>query len=676
MQIQAIILYNHAGDRRILPFELGQVNIITGRSRTGKSQLIPIVDYCLGSSSCKVARGPIRNTVAWYALLLDFGGTQMFVARKAPEAGAKTTNAAHLTEGANLKIPEHPPIQNSTAEEIEAAINARLGIAPNLNIPAESRSSPPLRANFRHALFYCFQGQTQIADPDTLFHRQGERGIELALRDTLPYFLGVVREDTLALQQRLRHLQRHLTLAKRSLAEVEELSGSGTDGFRKAFVLLGEARQLGLVPPDFNESLDEPDRLVALFRQIGEWQPGQPAQIDSRRLNALIEERENIREARTLLDENIQTLKRYALDAEGFVPVAREQALRLESIGFFSDQAHDPQVCPVCSQALDHSVPTVTELSRRLDDLNTHLDGVVRSQPDLRRQIEQMERDQLGLDDRSRALRDEIQALYDQNDALKRLRDEDHARLRMTGRISMWLDSVSTQSDVETLASDVERLTYQVEQLEAELSAARGQERLNRAMVAIGTQMTQWAKALALEPIDEDDQAFVDLDPVRMTLAISTLRERMGLSEIGSGENWLLYHLIAHFALHAQFVRTERPTPRFLFLDQPTQVYFPESTDESGVGADAGDLQGDWQAVQRLFHFIMDVTHGMNPHFQVIVSDHANLKDDSRFQQAVREVWRDERALIPQRWIDDWKALHPADEEDEESDASEGRAPI
>ena len=36
----------------------GQLSIITGASRAGKSALIVIIDYCLGSSECKFQRGP------------------------------------------------------------------------------------------------------------------------------------------------------------------------------------------------------------------------------------------------------------------------------------------------------------------------------------------------------------------------------------------------------------------------------------------------------------------------------------------------------------------------------------------------------------------------------------------------------------------------------------------
>ena len=59
MQIKNIILYKDAEHQRVLSFELGKVNIITGESKSGKTALINIVDYCLGSRECKIADGVI-----------------------------------------------------------------------------------------------------------------------------------------------------------------------------------------------------------------------------------------------------------------------------------------------------------------------------------------------------------------------------------------------------------------------------------------------------------------------------------------------------------------------------------------------------------------------------------------------------------------------------------------
>jgi putative ribosome biogenesis GTPase RsgA len=65
MQVKAIILYNHQGERRVVPFKLGAVNIITGESKTGKSSLINILDFCLGRQEFTMFEGVNRDIVAW-----------------------------------------------------------------------------------------------------------------------------------------------------------------------------------------------------------------------------------------------------------------------------------------------------------------------------------------------------------------------------------------------------------------------------------------------------------------------------------------------------------------------------------------------------------------------------------------------------------------------------------
>lgn len=64
MQIKEIVLYGVNGQIRRLPFNLGTVNIISGKSKTGKSVIGDIIDYCLGGDSCNIADGVVRETVA------------------------------------------------------------------------------------------------------------------------------------------------------------------------------------------------------------------------------------------------------------------------------------------------------------------------------------------------------------------------------------------------------------------------------------------------------------------------------------------------------------------------------------------------------------------------------------------------------------------------------------
>lgn len=58
--IKSIIIFDKNGEKRVVPLKQG-VNIITGESKTGKSALVEIIDYCLCSTRCTVPKGKIQR---------------------------------------------------------------------------------------------------------------------------------------------------------------------------------------------------------------------------------------------------------------------------------------------------------------------------------------------------------------------------------------------------------------------------------------------------------------------------------------------------------------------------------------------------------------------------------------------------------------------------------------
>ena len=84
--IKKIILWPKKDDQtyREITFEPEQINVITGSSRTGKSALIPIVDYCLGAQKCAIPVDTIRNACAWFGVLFELDKEQMLLCRKEP----------------------------------------------------------------------------------------------------------------------------------------------------------------------------------------------------------------------------------------------------------------------------------------------------------------------------------------------------------------------------------------------------------------------------------------------------------------------------------------------------------------------------------------------------------------------------------------------------------------
>jgi hypothetical protein len=118
------------------------------------------------------------------------------------------------------------------------------------------------------------------------------------------------------------------------------------------------------------------------------------------------------------------------------------------------------------------------------------------------------------------------------------------------------------------------------------------------------------------------------------------------LRRIGSGEAWVAYHMVTHLALHQQFAVATRPVPHMLFLDQPSQVYFPRESDTVTV---AEERIGDMAAAERLLRVAYDATQG-DAGFQVIMTEHAEI-DEDWFRESLVEDWHEGRALIPAEWL-------------------------
>lgn len=641
MQILEIILYGHNGKKRDLTFKPGSTNIITGKSATGKSALIEIVDYCLGSKECNIPEGRIRDTVAWFGLRLQFPSGQIFIARQSPPANQQTTNSAYIEERKIVLSPNNAPNEpNTTIKAVQDALTIKLGISPNLHTPSINETRLPLAANIRHSLFYCFQQQNDIAQKNYLFHRQHQNRVPQAIQDTLPYFLGAIQENRLALEQELQRARRELKRAEQLLKEAEAIRG---DGVSKAIGLLSEAQQVGLIP--VSKVPKKLEDIIPVFHNIEQWIPEDLPYTGSDKLTKLQQELSSLENLYNEKTDTLNAVKTYASEAEGFVSEAHKQELRLETIELFDSTQQNSNICPACSQPMDVPVPTVNVMRKSLKQLRLALDTTSKERPRIREYIEHLETEREEIRQRAKDKEENINGVIREENAAQHLRDLYARRARVVGRISLWLESVNVTDGTSDLQEEVKRKQRRVTMLEEQLSGSEKQERLNSILNRLGIQMTEWAKQLKLEHSNNP----MRLDLSKLTIVIDREDRPVPLNHLGSGENWVGIHLVAYLALHNYFHNHERPVPQFLFLDQPSQVYYPQEKDPEWEGSLESIKDEDKLAVSRMFDLILNVVEKLSPKFQVIITDHADL-NEPKFQQAVIEKWRGETALIPQDW--------------------------
>jgi hypothetical protein len=635
-----IVLFSHDGQRRVLTLRPGVVNVITGASKTGKSALVDIVDYCFGSTECRVPEGIIRRAVSWFGLRLHLVEGQAFIARRCPRAGAASSEECFVEIGDLVDVPEATALRQTTnTKGLTALLTGWSGIQENIHEPSPGQTRPPLSANVRHALPLCFQPQDEIIRRHQLFHGAGDNFFAQALKDTLPYFLGAVDDEFVRKREELRRLREQLRSCDRRLAEIKALRG---DGASKAGGLLAQARDAGL-------SAAEPqgwDLTIAALRQVSQI-PLAGADVtfpEGTEFTRLSEERFRLLNEQRRWREEIAAVRAFENDEKGFAREATEQTARLKTIGIF-DALMPAQACPLCAQDLPATpqVPSVAEVTATLQILSTKLESVTRSAPQIETAIAELEKQLQNVQVDLTKNRAEMEAVRAANERLAQVQDDATKRAHIVGRISLYLESVPELPDTKALEEQAERLRSQCAALEEELSDERVRERLESIISILGQKMTAWARNLDLE----HSKFPLRLDLNKLTIVADTVDGPVPMDRMGSGENWVGYHLIGHLALHEWFTQRGRPVPRFLFLDQPSQVYFPAEKDVEGSMTLISE--NDRMAVSRMFKFVFDVVATLSPGFQVIVTEHADLTE-SWYQDAVVERWRKGAKLVPAEW--------------------------
>lgn len=645
MQILAVGLFNAEGDRRDVDFAPGKLNILTGRSKTGKSALLEIVDFCLGRDTFTVPVGAITEAATWFYVLLQFPDSRMLICRPKP-AGKGTSLAMVSVGGQELGKPAFADLAvNTDTDVLRTELSSRIGIE-KFRLEVESYSLGYSHdVSVRQALFYCFQSQGEIANRELLFHRQGEFGVAPSIRIATPYFLGAATPEQATLRQALLSTRRNIRRLERDLGE---LAADREALVPRVAAIAQTAQQIGALESDQLGSLaGSPRELLTTVLEVSALDIGLvPPEATTDRL----ENEAKIRALRDQIrhvDEELDLLRRIEEEHDANASEVRFQSDRLRALDLIAidrDASQSPtDVCPFCEQLLPAPDPTAGELNALALSLSARLESgrALARRRDEAAAALSARREQLVVELREASRRLDASAGPMGSDVPSRSAGEDLAFLQ--GRAQQELERLIDAPDLTAqLTAQLITAKSRAAQLEELLEADDPDERLRRAVDAVSQQITFYARRLGLEASSEH----VRLDLSELTVVVQQPGGQIPLSRLGSAENWVGYHLATHLALHHWFAVHNRPVPRFLMLDQPTQAFFPEEIADATEHEDA-----DWDAVRRQFELMRDVVDSLDGSLQVIVCDHANL-NDAWFQDSLVENWRQGLALIPAGWLD------------------------
>lgn len=648
MKISSIHIYSYGGQRRDLQFKVDGLNVITGRASTGKSAISDIIEYCMGRSSFHVAEGVITDKVAWFAVIYQFENEQVLVAKPTPPGGGASCSTAMLRRGIKLQAPEFKDLAvNTDDDSIVELLSRLLGIPENRTDVGPEHSRDSFDANIKHTFYYLFQKQGLVANKDQLFnYRQDEFNPARTIRDTLPILLGVSSHNRYELESRLRTAQRDLKISNKKLEQARDAVDTSHE---QAIGLFSEARTVGIIG-NIDRNPDA-DRIIDALRSALSWKPGMVPDDDDGRISLLEEDLSQLRQDRRDVQTRIDAARQFAKRAGGYESEAAEQIDRLASIKALpKNPESDEWQWPFSERNLALESPVAAVLLNELESLDKELRIATGQRPKLEAYLTELAGKADGIAGAIKQKEAELSAAISANEVIAQMGTRNNAAARVVGRISLFLETLLPNEDIARLEAENRRLNNKVKQLEDQIGADDSNERLISVLNNISAQVSRY-----IQKFDAEFSPYpVRLNLPQLTIIFDRPERSIPMGRTGGGSNHLAYHLSALLALHLFAAQNNRPIPRFLLIDQPTQVYFPSEQvyKDADGSVQRTEADADLDAVRRLFELLLKFTQEDVPGFQLIVTEHANLRDQWFQDALVEQPWTKPPALVPEDWRD------------------------
>lgn len=640
------------------------VNVVTGKSSTGKSALIEIFDFCFGSSEFTVPEGVITEYAEIYFTVIRLLETNLVLARR------RDDTKAFIKEEPNDEVVKDAKIFTVSyfdkdyflpLQEFKKSLRLHFGL--RITDVEEKLTDREYRQNkgklpspsIRSFASFMLQHQNLIANKHAIFYRFDEKEKREQAIEHFKVFAGFADQTYFMKSQKLNELKAREKTIERQIPRATDLKEKAKvtleNIFKNYLAISGFELKIG----DISDIIANPRPALDSLREVKveviavsdeHVKLKQEAEQKRRKLTAELRKgQQKLADIRS----SIQFAKSYT-EETGSVPVPVEAELYASK-------------CPFCHT--HHS--SVEQDANKLNDailwLNEELGKSKYMLESFEEQEEKAKRDLVKLKYDVKLADDKIASIDKQIVELERYRTQYELALKEKIQVELVLEQLLEKPD-QKLEEQLRNIKKEIAEINQFLKQNYNMEqKLKEAGIRIQSYMKDLGDRFDFEE---------SYRPIKLNFSLDTFdlwhdsgTRKIFLRSMGSGANWLYCHLTLFLALHRYFCSLgERCSiPSILFLDQPSQVYFPSVLDtakefspheiaEKEGKARKRPVDDDIKAVENLYSQLIKFCDetlketGIEP--QIIVTDHAdNLKLDGEvsFESLVQgRRWRSSKS--------------------------------
>lgn len=634
------------------------LNVITGKSSTGKSAILEIFDYCLGSTEDTIPVGTITERAETFFIALQFPSYFVVAARK------KKSDRCFLIEvqGSDperlLKLIEQPkaffdPKHYMPLADFKKSLGRYFAITlenvdedPYLKAAGRNKSATPSVRSFSS---FMLQHQNLMANKHAIFYRFDQKEKRDQAINHFKILMGLADEAYFDLHRDHEVAKYELKKIQTQIPKQEQRKEAAIARYNRYLTEFTALAGMPLIEATAEEIYSKPAAMLKMISGravkidvLSNQVETRRADLHAQRIVLLIEKRQLQGQMR-LVNESLSSATQFSL------------SMTAESLPDSIDlsEAH----CPLCETPTSTPAKEANKLISAIDWLNDELKLSAYARESFaaeRRSIQEL-LDKVNAE--LRRIQADIQPLDEEIAKLKTSKSIDEQAMKAKLRLEIAVQEQVDKPESELLALE-KILRAEVERLAGELAKYNIKERLKTLSNDIDAKMCEIGSEFDFEATYKPSKLRFDVDSFDLWYQQNP-NTRVYLRSMGSGANWLYSHLALFMSLHYQFAALSDKgckIPPILFLDQPTQVYFPASLDDAEA-FDANELakqakredavDADMAAVTNMFTQLAkfcDETGektGVTP--QIIVSDHADrltLGEGYKFSDYVRATWR------------------------------------
>lgn len=664
LKIVSIILWakDLTKEIRRLDFKLDKINVITGDSQKGKSSIIPIIDYCLGSSKCSIPVGIIREKTEWFGIVIHVKNKLILIARKEPGIRVKSDETFYKENVVLENLPR--PSAETNIEFVKTRLNEIVGL-PYLNLNDEiNEGSKNTRPSIRDFSAFQFQPQHIIANPYTLFYKADTNIHRERLKQIFPLVLGALDKETLYLRQQLKELEQQYKQKEREVKEFEQTTQRWLYNVKSSYI---QAKEYGLIheAPD-NELGWSTNIYIKYLSKVPQFIKSRASNIQKgstnevvKKINELLNEELEVSRNLGSLRQKLYKMTRLFESEKLYENSLDIQKERLQPTNWLINLLEPKNICPFCGSESSKAYDEIVRLHNHQDKLQNKSKNLESSYTSLDKEIVRTRNKMQGLETSLNYIRQQKKQLEVSSEEVRNKRQTEQQIFQFVGRLEKELEDYKLIYENVDLRNELQELQTKINEFKTKIDPKKIELKLKIALSSVSAAIQRFAKQLGVEDAEQP----IDLDIVNLTLLRKKGERTDYLWEIGSGANWMGYHIATLLALNEYFIRLEwNPVSQFLVLDQPSQVYFPEKIIENESEKDKSKnriseyQQEDVIRVRKIFTALSSLLNGRveeDKKLQIIVIEHADEVTWSGEEHNIHLVarWRGSNgALIPENW--------------------------